>query len=181
MDSEDNKRYGLRVSATAVYDYPTLREFSVFIEKELEKHGRRQVAPSMQTAPRPSQKSYLDYEKEETGVEKESLDNLSLQKHNRTICWAPAEQEKTSAQEGIAIIGMSGQFPKSKTLTAFWDNLANAKDCISEIPTELWPIDKYYDPNPGVPGKTCCRWMGVLEVVDKFDPLIRAAPPLWWR
>ena len=58
-----------------------------------------------------------------------------------------AKPEET-AQEGVAIIGMSGQFPKSKTLAAFWDNLAQGRDCISEIPASRWSLDEYYDPDP---------------------------------
>jgi polyketide synthase PksN len=80
-------------------------------------------------------------------------------------------EEPGLLHEGIAIIGMSGQFPKSKTLTAFWDNLAQSTDCISEIPASRWSIAQYYDPDPLVPGKTNCKWMGVLEDIDKFDPL----------
>lgn len=73
--------------------------------------------------------------------------------------------------EPIAIIGMSGQFPKAKNLEQFWDNLANGRDCISEISTERWPIDEYYDSDPKAPGKTYCKWGGILEDADKFDPL----------
>lgn len=70
----------------------------------------------------------------------------------------------------IAIIGMSGQFPASKNLTEFWDNLAHGKDCISEIPAERWSLADYYDPDPEAPGKTYGRWMGALDDIDKFDP-----------
>jgi len=77
----------------------------------------------------------------------------------------------TPGAEPIAIIGMAGQFPKAKDLEQFWDNLANGRDCISEISTERWPIDEYYDPDPKTPGKTYCKWGGILEAADKFDPL----------
>ena len=73
--------------------------------------------------------------------------------------------------EGIAIIGMSGRFPKAKTLEAFWDNLAQGRDCISEVPASRWSIEQYYDPDEHVPGKTSCKWLGVVEDVDRFDPL----------
>jgi len=72
---------------------------------------------------------------------------------------------------GIAIIGMSGQFPKAKTLEQFWRNLANGVDCVTEIPANRWPISDYYDADGEAPGKTHCKWMGALEGVDQFDPL----------
>ncbi|MCP5093982.1 MAG: polyketide synthase, partial [Chloroflexi bacterium] len=37
--------------------------------------------------------------------------------------------------------------------------------------SERWSIKDYYDPDVQVPGKTYCKWMGVLESVDEFDPL----------
>lgn len=73
--------------------------------------------------------------------------------------------------EGIAIIGMSGQFPQADSLADLWSNLALGKDCVSEVPTTRWPIHEYYDTDPEAPGKTYSKWMGVLEGADQFDPL----------
>jgi polyketide synthase PksN len=83
-----------------------------------------------------------------------------------------------SSQNSIAIIGMSGQFPKSNTLDTYWDNLANGIDCISAIPETRWSVDEYYDSDPKVSGKTYCKWMGVLEDIDKFDPLFFNISPI---
>ncbi|SFJ92545.1 type I polyketide synthase, partial [Thermoflavimicrobium dichotomicum] len=74
-------------------------------------------------------------------------------------------------QTSIAIIGVSGQFPKASNVEEFWNNLAQGMDCITEIPPDRWSVEEYYDPDPKAPGKTYCKWMGVLEDVDKFDPL----------
>ncbi|MCB2360146.1 PfaD family polyunsaturated fatty acid/polyketide biosynthesis protein [Clostridium estertheticum] len=78
----------------------------------------------------------------------------------------------------IAIVGMSGQFPKARNLTEFWENICNGRDCISEIPETRWSIDRYYDENTGIPGKTNSKWMGILEDVDKFDPLFFNISPI---
>ena len=90
------------------------------------------------------------------------------QKSNSSIVF---EKPEEAARVGVAIIGMSGQFPQSKTLAEFWDNMAEGRDCISEIPTSRWSVDEYYDSDPKISGKTYCKWMGVLEEVDQFDPL----------
>ncbi|MGD2088023.1 MAG: beta-ketoacyl synthase N-terminal-like domain-containing protein [Candidatus Aminicenantes bacterium] len=104
--------------------------------------------------------------------------------HNKIDTSLKSQEKKTgipreqSSPDPIAIIGMSGQFPGSKNLAEFWDNLAQGRDCISLIPAARWSIDQYYHPDPNVPGKTNCKWMGVLEDMDKFDPLFFNISPL---
>jgi PfaD family protein len=80
--------------------------------------------------------------------------------------------------EPIAVIGMSGQFPKARNLQEFWNNLINGEDCISEVPSHRWSLEKYYHPDPKVPGKTYSKWMGCLEDIDKFDPLFFNISPV---
>jgi len=87
---------------------------------------------------------------------------------NRNISSVSAKHEDDCP---IAIIGMAGQFPKANTLAEFWNNLAQGKDCISEIPAARWSVEEYYHPDAQVSGKSCSKWMGVLEDADKFDPL----------
>ncbi len=38
----------------------------------------------------------------------------------------------------IAIVGMSGRYPQALDLQAYWRNLRDGVDCISEIPAERW-------------------------------------------
>ncbi|MCZ8522695.1 type I polyketide synthase [Paenibacillus caseinilyticus] len=76
---------------------------------------------------------------------------------------------KTAAAEAIAIIGMSGQFPKADTLEQFWINLKEGRDCISEVPPSRWDMS-FYDADPNTPLKSYSKWMGVLEEADRFDP-----------
>ncbi|MBW8688278.1 SDR family NAD(P)-dependent oxidoreductase [Chitinophaga rhizophila] len=82
-----------------------------------------------------------------------------------------AVKETPVANERIAIIGMSGQFPQSPDLNIYWDNLRNGKDCVTEVPATRWPVEQYFDKDVKAPGKTNSKWMGVLEDADKFDPL----------
>ncbi len=89
----------------------------------------------------------------------------------------PASARGKGPVERVAIVGMSGRFPKAPTLAAFWKNLLAGRDCISEIPASRWPIERFYDPDAASPGKTCCKWMGVLEEVDRFDPLFFQISP----
>ncbi|HAZ48487.1 MAG TPA: short-chain dehydrogenase [Cyanobacteria bacterium UBA11369] len=71
--------------------------------------------------------------------------------------------------ESIAIIGIGCRFPGAKNPASFWQLLRNGVDAISEMPKERWDIDRFYDPEPGKPGKISTRWGGFLEEVDRFD------------
>ncbi|MET3210645.1 UNVERIFIED_CONTAM: PfaD family protein [Paenibacillus sp. PvR008] len=92
-------------------------------------------------------------------------------RQSTSVSAAGAEAVPSFEGAGIAIIGLSGQFPKSKNADEFWNNLAQGRDCISEIPATRWSLDEHYSPDPSAPGKTYSKWMGVLEDADKFDPL----------
>ncbi len=83
----------------------------------------------------------------------------------------PKQTSEISPDNSIAIIGVSGQFPKSKNLDEFWENLAHGRDCISEVPANRWSVEHDYDPDPEAPGKSHSKWMGLLEDADLFDPL----------
>lgn len=83
---------------------------------------------------------------------------------------ANREEEQGPFIEKIAVIGIAGKFPMAENIEAFWENISNGRDCISEVPANRWSLDDYYDPDPKAPGKTNCRWLGVLEDADKFDP-----------
>ncbi|WP_281285985.1 PfaD family polyunsaturated fatty acid/polyketide biosynthesis protein [Melghirimyces algeriensis] len=91
----------------------------------------------------------------------------------------PSHKDHRSKEEtAIAIVGISGQFPKADNVAAFWDNIIHGKDCISEIPPSRWPMAQYYDTDPEAPGKSTSKWMGVLEGVDQFDPAFFHIPPV---
>ncbi|WP_437923086.1 SDR family NAD(P)-dependent oxidoreductase [Sorangium sp. So ce291] len=90
---------------------------------------------------------------------------------------APARPGATLADEGIAIIGMSGRYPMAPDLDAFWANLKAGRDCVEEIPAERWDHRRYFDPEPGKEGKSYCASGGFIEDVDKFDPLFFQISP----
>ncbi len=78
---------------------------------------------------------------------------------------------RSQADDGIAVIGMAGQFPQAPDLATFWRNIAMGRDCISEVPASRWSNSEFYDPDRAVPGKSYCKWMGALDDADKFDSL----------
>lgn len=80
----------------------------------------------------------------------------------------PASDLDVQKPFDVAIIGISGRYPQSVDLEAFWDNLKNGNDCITEIPAERWDLHRYF----GTDGSPVySKWGGFIQDVDKFDPL----------
>ncbi|CAM5229448.1 hypothetical protein SHIRM173S_10195 [Streptomyces hirsutus] len=64
---------------------------------------------------------------------------------------------------------MAGRYPQAADLAEFWDNLRAGRDCVTEVPAERWPHDRYFDPQPNTPGRTYGKWGGFLDGIDRFD------------
>lgn len=78
----------------------------------------------------------------------------------------------------IAIIGVSGLYPMAEDMDAFWENLCNGLDCVTEIPEGRWDYRKYFSPDKGAQGKTYSKWGSFLDDIDKFDPLFFGISPI---
>ena len=85
--------------------------------------------------------------------------------------------EDIAAGDEIAIIGLSGRYPRAKNIFEFWEVLKNGTDCITEIPGERWDYRPYYNPDKDNPGTTYSKWGGFLEDINRFDPLFFSILP----
>ncbi|MFC1744136.1 beta-ketoacyl synthase N-terminal-like domain-containing protein [Candidatus Riflebacteria bacterium] len=75
-----------------------------------------------------------------------------------------------TAENGIAIIGMSCILPDAKNVSEFWDNIINKHDCIREIPETHWNVEDFYSPDKNVPDKSYSKKGGFLPFIH-FDPM----------
>jgi thioester reductase-like protein len=96
----------------------------------------------------------------------ESLSSLQL----ALLAQKAADQRRLLLAEPIAVVGVGCRFPGANNPDAYWDLLTQGRDAVREVPANRWPLDQYYDPIPGTPGKMHCRHGGFLEQVDAFDP-----------
>lgn len=71
----------------------------------------------------------------------------------------------------IAIIGISGRYPQARNLEEYWHNLTQGLNCITEVPTDRWAHDRYFDTQRGKLGKSYSKWGGFIDGFDEFDPL----------
>src|SRR4051812_37449928 len=74
-------------------------------------------------------------------------------------------------KDRIAIIGIGCRFPGgSNDAESFWKLLVERRDAVTEVPADRWNVERYYDPEPGIPGKTFAKRAGFLDQIDQFDP-----------
>ncbi len=79
----------------------------------------------------------------------------------------PATKEK----EGIAIIGIGCRFPgKINHPEALWKLLVEGREAVGDVPPDRWNVDRYYDPEPGLAGKSIARRGGFIDGIELFDP-----------
>lgn len=76
----------------------------------------------------------------------------------------------TEAGGPVAVIGIGCRVPGGiDSPEKLWDALLRGDDHVTEVPRERWDADEFYDPQPGVPGRTTSRWGAFLDDVAGFD------------
>ncbi|ALA42994.1 polyketide synthase [Paenibacillus peoriae] len=168
-----NKRYGTSIAATKVYDYPTIRQFAAYLAQEINKRGGSSNQQSLSTVPDTDKPIAKVHSKGPDTLQcsprlssKEDSEPFHLVKVAEDSSPMPSENK-----EVIAIVGISGRYPGAEDVQQYWDNLALGKNSIIEIPKDRWDVSQYYDPRPAQEGKINCKWLGVLEDMEYFDPL----------
>ncbi|KAF3469296.1 SDR family NAD(P)-dependent oxidoreductase [Streptomyces sp. Tu 3180] len=180
-----NKRYGLDLTVTRLYDHPTVVELSACIVRELAEGGAPQGRPFREVT-----EPVVEPEPELTGVVEPEPVRIAEPEPVVVAEPAPAAERATRAESAavpsgadahpigaIAVVGMSGRYPGSATLDEYWDNLAHGRDCVGEVPESRWSVAEHYDPRPHQEGKVTCKWMGHLDDIESFDPLFFNIPP----
>jgi polyketide synthase 5 len=70
----------------------------------------------------------------------------------------------------VAVIGMACRLPGGiDSPEQLWEALLRGDDLITEVPPDRWDADEYYDPEPGVPGRSMSKWGSFLDDVAGFD------------
>ncbi|MFF9687116.1 SDR family NAD(P)-dependent oxidoreductase [Streptomyces sp. NPDC014623] len=176
-----NTRLRLSLSATTVYGHPTISDLARYLTQE---HGAvapgagADAQPEAAAAPWPGSAA-----EPEPTVAAEPGPTAGAGPEPQPVTQASPEPAPAAGPErapglvDIAVIGMSGAFPRAENTEAFWRNILEGRDCISEVPPSRWPVEKFYDERSGVPGKSSSKWMGVLEHADRFDPLFFSVSP----
>ncbi|MBA3720776.1 MAG: polyketide synthase dehydratase domain-containing protein [Parachlamydiaceae bacterium] len=148
LAEEVEKEIKIELFPTVFFEYPSIKELSHFLAQE-------------------HQNSFADF----LGHESMEFQTPVFDKEISIKTNPKPEhfkEEETSGHD-IAIIGIAGQFPESKTPQDFWKNLLEKRDLIKEIPEDHWDYKEWFDPNPEGKDATYCKWGGFIEDIDKFD------------
>src|SRR5262249_3033957 len=140
-----NEKYQTTVEATKIYSHPTLKQLSRYVRDEAEKQGTLSIpeASSITEIPvafsekhDPPVREASSTQKSETNfATKGALEKLVSWRNGKTRRFAnTVVSESSHAGQAIAVIGMSGQFPQAKNLDEYWQNIAEGKNCISQVP-----------------------------------------------
>jgi epothilone polyketide synthase D len=82
-----------------------------------------------------------------------------------------ARAEVAQGDAPIAIVGLGCRYPGgADDAGSFWRMLDAGVDAVTEVPSERWDAEDWYDPDPDAAGKTTSRWGSFLKGLDRFDP-----------
>ena len=178
-----NLAYKTSIEATQIYNYPTLTQLGTHVRDEMQKLGllsstsnskeqvqgtsKPKLVPNHTSTSRPQFRSAF-------GFKETLLESIRNHEPIKNI----SQKSGSYKAQPIAVVGIAGQFPDAENTEAFWNNIAQGKNCIKEVPKERWDVNTYYQEGNPSPGKTNSKWLGSLEGYDKFDPLFFTISPI---
>ncbi|MDQ8055997.1 type I polyketide synthase [Bacillus velezensis] len=142
------------LSETLLFEYPNIEKLSEFLSAQ--KRNPESVLEFKETEP-------------DTGSRQEE-ELLPVQAAEKV------PEPGTGGSSDIAVIGMSGMFPKAENQHDFWNNLMENKDCVSEIPEDRWD-SSYYSEEKTAEYTSYSKWGGFIDHPDQFDPLFFSVSP----
>ncbi len=176
-----NQAYGTTIEATKIYTYATVEKFARYLRDLLVERGAAQIDPVAQpAAPSAVHAVATTLSAAPVGVQRFDWPSLQSWQTNDIATALPVVASPSAMPHAaeVAVIGMAGSFPMAKDLDAFWENIANGRDCVSEIPASRWDTSTYYVEGRASLGQSNSKWMGVLEGHDHFDPLFFGLSPV---
>lgn len=160
-----NEKYKLDLTPTIFFEHATVYAFAGYLSEEY---------PNAFTAQTPAKAEVLMQPVEQ------NIKNMTFSTENRFVqpSITPMQKEADHKPEPIAIVGMSGVFPKAKDVEEYWKNLSSGADCITEVPKDRWDWQEYYGDPLKEANKTNVKWGGFIDEVADFDPLFFGISPL---
>jgi len=174
-----NRAYRLDLAPTLFFEYPTVHRLAQYLAQV---HVEAFASPAATFATAGLQAGQFQPEKTHSTDPPANRPRVESRRRGRRTPVAPASAASQTSEtarrlDPIAIVGMSGRFPGSPDLDAYWKNLSSGTDCIQEIPTSRWDWRALHgDPLKGG-NRTDIKWGGFIAGIDEFDPLFFSISP----
>ena len=81
-----------------------------------------------------------------------------------------ADAQPLPTEVPLAIVGMGCLFPKADSPEAFWANIKEGVDAVTDIPPSHWNPEDYFNADPSAPDRTYARRGAFIDPID-FNPL----------
>jgi acyl transferase domain-containing protein/NAD(P)-dependent dehydrogenase (short-subunit alcohol dehydrogenase family) len=85
---------------------------------------------------------------------------------------------ESTAHRAVAIVGVGAILPDAPNVPTFWDNIKKGRYSVTDVQTDRWDPNLYYDPDPKAPDKTYSKIGGWVREYA-WDPMTwrLAIPP----
>lgn len=155
-----NDRFGLDLTPTLFFEYPTLDGLARYLSEEQTEH----MAKALGVVPEAAKTIAETAAHLEEPIQAPEISDPF-------VTAVPHISDTTYARqnEAVAIIGMSCQFPGAPDVDAFWDVLNEGRDCISVIPPDRWDWRDYWGDPLSEPGRGNVKWGGFIDGLAEFD------------
>ncbi|MEJ8302799.1 SDR family NAD(P)-dependent oxidoreductase, partial [Saccharibacillus sacchari] len=153
--------YGETMDPNLIIEYPSIREIARHLSKTIKGTVKPQQHHDLI--------KHVDQEKDFMFLENKDLNKAkdstySIDMSDKTIDPAVDKQK-------VAVISMSCRFPGSESIEQYWDNLREAKDSITEVPSDRWDVESYFDTDKSKAGKSYSKWGGFIKDPFAFSPM----------
>ncbi|HEU4888667.1 MAG TPA: beta-ketoacyl synthase N-terminal-like domain-containing protein, partial [Thermoanaerobaculia bacterium] len=153
-----NEKYQTSIEATKVYRFPTLNQLARYVKGEADRQGTLPPLAIEPVAHAPLQ------------IASHAPPREPRVRRVRTAPKPAVVAPSSNRSQSIAVIGMSGRLPQAANLEEFWQNIAQGRNSVTEVPGDRWDVKRYYDPDPTSKDKIHSKWLGALDDVGGFDP-----------
>ena len=146
---------------TLFFEYQTIRELVEYFVK----YHSIQLSNLFNAKQEKTSESPLPNIKSQI-TNKNSKKQILSNRFNRFRLFDKTNDSKRSiASDPIAIVGLSGRYPESENIDAYWNNLREGKDCITEVPKDRWDWRDYYSDDRTEAGRHYSKWGGFIAGV----------------
>jgi len=170
-----NDRFGLELTPTLFFEYPTLEGLADYLADE--EAAAMSVAFGAPAAENAAENADGVGAEEVAGARAGAVAPVEASDAVGTVTPAraqafdmPGDRPAARTDAGpVAIIGMSAQFPGAPDIDTFWDVLNEGRNTISEVPSERWDWRDYWGDPLSEPGKGNVKWGGFIQDLAAFD------------